>query len=182
MEIQLEEIKMRRAKLGLTQTELAKLSGVSQSLIAKIESKKIDPTFSKTKKIFETLNRIQHENSLKAKDIMRKKIISVKAEASIKEAIKKMREYEISQMPVVGKDVKGVVSESSILDQIQQGKNITELKVNQVMNETPPILSEESDIDLVTNTLKYHPLILISKYGKITGIITKADVLRKAYK
>ncbi|MBU4502216.1 MAG: helix-turn-helix domain-containing protein, partial [Nanoarchaeota archaeon] len=48
----LEEIKIRRNKIGLTQTQLARLAGVSQSLIAKIESKKIDPTFSKTKSIF----------------------------------------------------------------------------------------------------------------------------------
>ena len=182
MENALEEIKIIRKKLGLTQTGLARLSGVSQSLIAKIESKKIDPTFSKTKKIFETLDSIQHENSLKAKDVMNKKVISVKAEDTIREVIKKMRDHEISQIPVIGKDVKGVVSENSILEQIQKGKNIAELKVKEVMKETPPVLSEESDIDLITNTLKYHSLILISKYGKLTGVITKADILRRVYK
>ncbi|MDP2908474.1 MAG: CBS domain-containing protein [Nanoarchaeota archaeon] len=182
MENNLEEIKIIRKKLDLTQTELARLSGVSQSLIAKIESKRVDPAFSNTKKIFETLNRIERKNSLKAKDVMNKKIISVKAKDSIREIIAKMREYEISQIPVIDKDVKGVVSESSILEQIQQGKDIKDLKTEDVINETPPILSEESDIALITNMLKYHPLILISRYGKLTGVITKADILRKTYK
>jgi len=182
MENSLEEIKLKREKLGLTQTELANLSGVSQSLIAKVESKKIDPTFSKTKKIFETLKRMEHENSLKAKDIMKKKIISVKAKDSIKEVIKKMRSYEISQMPVIDKDVKGVISESNILEQLQKGKDIKGLKVEEIMNETPPVISEESDINLITNMLNYHQIILVSKYGKLTGVITKSDILRKVYK
>jgi len=182
MENVLEEIKIRRSKLGLTQTELARISGVSQSLIAKIESKKIDPTFSKTKKIFETLNRLEHETSVKAKDIMNKKIISVKAKDNIKEAIKKMKDYEISQIPVIDREITGVISESSVLNQIQQGKNIQNLKVEDVMHDTPPVLSEESDINLITNMLKYHSIILISKYGKLTGVITKADVLKKLYK
>lgn len=182
MENNLEEIKIIRKKLDLTQTELARLSGVSQSLIAKIESKRVDPTFSNTKKIFETLNRMERKNSLKAKDVMNKKVISVKAKDSIREIIAKMREHEISQIPVIDKDVKGVVSESSILEQLQQGKDIKDLRTEDVMSDTPPILSEESDVDLVTNMLKYHPLILISRYGKLTGVITKADILRKTYK
>ena len=84
-------------------------------------------------------------------------------------------------MPVIGKDVKGVISESCILEQLQEGKNLSELKVKDIMIETPPILSEDTDIDLITNTLKYHPLILVSRYGKLVGIITKADILRNAY-
>ena len=42
----LQEIKHLRKKFNLTQGELAKLAGVSQSLIAKIESNKINPTFT----------------------------------------------------------------------------------------------------------------------------------------
>ncbi len=182
MENTIEEIKIRRKKLGLTQTELAKLSGVSQSLIAKIESNKIDPTFSKTKKIFLALNSIQKKTSLKAKDIMNKKIISLKPEAYLKEAIDKMRSHGISQIPIIDKEIIGLVSESSILEQIQEGKDIKELKIKDVISETPPMVSEETDIELITQMLKYNPMILINKYGKITGIITKADILKKVYK
>ena len=64
MPYELAEIKKIRKSLGLTQTDLAKRADVSQSLIAKIESEKIDPTFTKTKKIFviviSTLNYIPH--------------------------------------------------------------------------------------------------------------------------
>ena len=182
METSLEEIKIMRKKLELTQTELANLAGVSQSLIAKIESKRVDPTFSNTQKIFETLKRMEQKNNFKAKDIMNPKIIAVKAKDSIKEVISRMREHEISQIPVIDKDVKGVVSEGSILEQVQQGRDIKDLKIQEVMSDTPPVISEETDINLVTNMLKYHSIILVSHYGKLTGVITKADILRKAYK
>lgn len=182
METSLEEIKIMRKKLGLTQTELANLSGVSQSLIAKIESKRVDPTFSNTKKIFETLRRIEQKNNLKAKDVMNHKIIFVKAKDSMKEVVSRMREHEISQIPVIDKDVKGVVSESSILEQVQQGRDIKDLKIQEVMSDTPPVISEETDINLVTNMLKYHSIILVSSYGQLTGVITKSDILRKTYK
>ncbi|MBI2079314.1 helix-turn-helix domain-containing protein, partial [Candidatus Micrarchaeota archaeon] len=46
-EIDVSKLGSLRRKLGITQKELAKLAGVSQSLIAKIEMGKIDPAYSK---------------------------------------------------------------------------------------------------------------------------------------
>ena len=60
MSYELSEVKVIRKKLGLTQGELAKAAGVSQSLIAKIESTKIDPTYSKVKLIFHALESLLH--------------------------------------------------------------------------------------------------------------------------
>ena len=42
----LDEISKLRKKLGISQSELSELSGVSQSLIAKLEAKKIDPSYT----------------------------------------------------------------------------------------------------------------------------------------
>ena len=70
MQYELNEIKKIRKNLGLTQTELAKMANVSQSIIAKIESGKIDPTFTKTKKIFETLDDLENKEEIKADELM----------------------------------------------------------------------------------------------------------------
>ena len=86
MDYELEEIKKIRKNLGLTQSELAKRANVSQSIIAKIESGKIDPTFTKTKKIFETLNYLENKEEIKAEELMNKKIVSLTHNESIKQA------------------------------------------------------------------------------------------------
>ena len=48
---ELEEIKKKRKLFGMTQADLAAECGVSQSLIAKLESGKIVPAYGKAKKI-----------------------------------------------------------------------------------------------------------------------------------
>ena len=51
----LEEIQKRRRSLGLSQKKLASYASVSQSLIAKIEGGKIDPSYKNVKRIFKAL-------------------------------------------------------------------------------------------------------------------------------
>ena len=46
----LSEIKNLRKKAGITQLDLARKASVSQSLIAKIEAGKIDPTYTKPRR------------------------------------------------------------------------------------------------------------------------------------
>ena len=70
MEYDIKDIKRIRLQIGLTQSKLADKSGVSQSLIAKVESGLIDPGYSSVKKIFDTLDSLQSENTSTAKDLM----------------------------------------------------------------------------------------------------------------
>ncbi|MBS3101752.1 helix-turn-helix domain-containing protein [Candidatus Woesearchaeota archaeon] len=84
MTYELEEIRKIRKKLGMTQTELANRAGVSQSLIAKIESGRIDPTYTKTKKIFAALSELEKKEEVKAEQLMASRIISVASGTPIK--------------------------------------------------------------------------------------------------
>jgi predicted transcriptional regulator len=177
MPYELNEIKKIRKSAGITQKELAKQANVSQSLIAKIESDKIDPSYSKAKKIFDTLTLITHKSELKAKDIMNKRVISVKSNCTIKEAIRLMKKYEISQLPVIDRHLIGLVSESSIVDHIGG----VEKEVKNIMGEIPPIISKEENINLIAGLLKYSSIVLVMDNG-IKGVITKSDLIRKISK
>ncbi len=180
MPYELSEIKKIRKSLGLTQTELAKKANVSQSLIAKIESDKIDPTFTKTKKIFETLDLLQNKEEIKAEELMNTKIISISPGDSIKESINKMKKYGISQMPVLdGQNVVGLVSESTLLDALMSNKG---KKIADIMEETPPTVSKTASVKVVSNLLRHYPVVLVSESGRLAGLITKADLLGKLYK
>lgn len=180
MQYELNEIKKIRKNLGLTQTELAKMANVSQSIIAKIESGKIDPTFTKTKKIFETLDDLENKEEIKADELMNKKIVSLTSNDNIKDSVRKMKKFGISQMPVIdGHKIIGLVSESTLLDALisKKGKRIDE-----IMEETPPIVSKKASIKVVSNLLRYYPAVLVSESGKLIGLITKADLLGRLYK
>ena len=62
---QLEEIEKRRKILGLSQKELAKMVGVSQSMIAKIETGRINPSYTKTKDIFDLFESLEKKREIK---------------------------------------------------------------------------------------------------------------------
>ena len=180
MTYELEEVKKIRKKLGLTQTELANRSGVSQSLIAKIESGRIDPTYTKTKKIFAALSDLEQKEEIKAEQIMTDKIVSVNSHEPIKDVIVKMKKFQISQLPVIdGNHLVGFVSESTVLDALLNSKG---KQVKEVMQESPPIVSKQTSIQVVSNLLKHFPMMLVSDEGKLVGVITKSDLIGKLYK
>ena len=177
----ISDIKNVRKQLGMTQSDLAKRAGVSQSLIAKIESDKLDPTYSNAVKIFSALDSLQKKESLKAKDFIHKGVIACFEEELVKDVIQKMKKYEISQLPVMRSDVVvGVVSESRIIEKLLESGN-KELKVKDVMGDIPPIVSPETDESVISNLLKFFSMVLVQDKGKLKGLITRSDILRKVY-
>ena len=180
MVIGIMEIKNIRKKLGLTQGELAKRSGVSQSLIAKIEARRLDPTYSNAMKIFEALRDLESKEELKANQIMNLKMDYILPESGIKEAIKKMKNHGYSQLPVI-KDHKavGMVSEADILNALLDNKGKI---IEDIMESSPPVISSDTSISIVSNLLKFFQMVLVSKKGKLVGVITKTDLLEKMYR
>jgi len=178
----LKEIKHLRKRHNLSQSELAKLADVSQSLIAKIEAERIDPTFSKALRIFDALQKLDQKHELKAEDVMNKKIVAVKPEDSIKEAVKKMKQFEISQMPVMkdGKEgtILGIVSETILLEALMN--NQANATIAEVMKDAPPIVAKDTSSTVVSNLLRHYPVVLVSEKGKCAGLITKADMLESS--
>jgi len=181
MIFELNEVKRLRKGLNLTQKELAKLSGVSQSLIAKVESGGIDPTFSKATKIFEALRTARH-SQMKAGDVTNNSIISVSPVDSIEKAIRKMKKYNISQMPVIqDKEVLGLIDEATILEALIGSKN-SDTEIRDVMTDAPPIISKKASMDSVHQLLREYSIVLVSENGKLKGHITKADLLIKTFR
>ncbi|VVB66465.1 CBS domain protein [Candidatus Gugararchaeum adminiculabundum] len=186
---ELTEIGKRRRKLGLKQAQLARLAQVSQSMIAKIESGKIDPSFSKTKQIFEALEQQEHGERLTARDILTKNIISVNASEKLTHAIGLMKKHDISQLPVFsGENVVGSITEETILEKISSvdestgrtGKqqDLSKLKISDVMDEPFPRVTEDTPSSLLGSLLAHSKAVLIVRKEKIIGIVTKADLLK----
>lgn len=180
MSIEIDDIKHIRKKLGLTQKELATKSRVSQSMIAKIESNRLDPSYSNAKRILESLRSIRKSHEAKAGDFMTKKIISVCPRDKIKLAITKMKKSGISQLPVIedNKSI-GLVSESTILSNLG---NKSANMIHDIMEDSPPVVSKKTNLSVISDLLNFYPLVLVSDSGKLKGVITKSDLIARIYK
>ncbi|WP_455276561.1 CBS domain-containing protein [[Eubacterium] cellulosolvens] len=178
----IEEIERRRKSLGLGQKQLAKMVNVSQSMIAKIESGRINPSYIKTKAIFDLLESLERKREIKAKDIHHGKVVGVQRDDLVSIATDKMHETGYSQLPVFDNiQVVGSISERTVLDQIIKGKDpaqLSKLKVEEVMDEAFPSVDKETPITVLSTLLQYNPAVMIGHKGKIIGIITKADLLK----
>lgn len=180
----LREIKRIRRSLGLTQKELAKEAGISQSYLAKIELGKANPNYSTAIRIIEALQRAQ-ENRLKdrtAEEVMTTGLIYVTPSDRLKDAIAKMHENFISQMPVIDGDaVVGSISESTIVKAIANGRDLHKLyqiSVGEIMDPPFPIVDATTQVSVVARLLVFYSAVLVSKKGKVIGIITRSDILK----
>ena len=178
----IDEVAKKRRIAGLTQQKLAKLAGVSQSLIAKLESQKIDPSYTKVKAIFDALEKLQTETEVRAEDVMQSKIIGIQKSESVSKAVQKMAEYGYSQLPVFdGEHAVGSISEKTIIGKVSAGKDlnqISKLSVGDLMEEAFPQVGEDAPLPLISSLLQVYSAVLISTKGKIVGIVTKADLLK----
>jgi predicted transcriptional regulator len=177
----LQNIRKLRKKYGLNQKELATHAGVSQSLIAKIESGKIDPSYTKAMQIIETLDSLRVKKEPKAKELMNKKIMFAKINESIKDIITTMKGKGISQMPVMYKNnVCGLITEGAILNKaIEFPEKFSTLKADEVMEDAPPIISEKTGLKIILEIIKDTQILLVADKGEVKGIISKSDLLGK---
>lgn len=179
---QLEEIGRRRRLLALSQKQLANLAGVSQSMIAKIETIRISPSYTKTKAVFDTLENLERRNEVKAKEVSHGKIVGVQSHESVAKGVRIMRETGCSQLPVFsGGQVVGSLTEKIILEKLVSAPNpdeVSKQSVEKIMDEAFPTVGEETPLSMISALLQYEPAVLVAKRGRTLGIITKADLLK----
>ncbi len=175
---EIEEIRRRRKKLGLSQKKLAELVGVSQPLIARIEAGTFDPKLSLVKKIMRVLEEIEG-GRVEARVVMNSPVISVSPDESLKRAAEIMIEKDISQLPVVerGKVVRSL-TENDLVKVVIERANAEEVRVREVMGEPFPQVEAEESIKVVSGLLRDYPAVLVVEKGEVVGIITKQDVMR----
>lgn len=178
----LEEVAQKRRMLNLTQKQLAKLAGVSQSLIAKLESKKIDPSYTKVKAIFDALEHLETKTEVHVDKVLHAKVVAVQKNDLVSKAVRLMTDYGYSQLPVFdGVHAVGHISEKTILGQVSAGNDLTQisqLPVGDIMEEAFPQVGKNTPLPLISSLLKVYSAVLISEKGKVVGIVTKADLLK----
>lgn len=171
-----DDLRERRSDLGLTQSELAERADVSQPLIARIENGDVDPRLSTVTRIVEVLERVEEER-VTAENLMSTDVVSVAPNDTVKTAVDKMQETQYSQLPVIESGVPvGSTSDALIARARSDVPDLPDAEVEEVMGEAFPTVSPDSDISTLSRLLDHSSAVLVTRKGRVVGIITDADV------
>jgi len=177
-----EELRLLRIRAGLTQAELAERAGVSQSLIARIESGKVNPRVSTLVRIYQALEEFMEEE-LTACEVMSSPVVYVLPSSSLLEVARLMWEKGFSQLPVLdeeGSENLGTVFDDDVLRAfIRENARASMLTAADVMSDPLPIVSCSTKVRSVARMLgRGLPAVLVEDEMKIVGIITKSDIAK----
>jgi cystathionine beta-synthase len=106
------------------------------------------------------------------------RLIWVAPEAKVGDALSKMNEMGLTQMPVLeeGRPV-GSLRENRVLAKVVRNRELLESPVSEVMEASFPTVDVDDSSNEVTRRLQTSPAVLVEEYGRIVGIITRHDVL-----
>ena len=179
---ELKEIRERRLRLRISQRELAKSLGISQSSIAKIERGRVSPSYALAKRIFTYLDSVHTTNVGRAADIASKPVAYVQVDDAVQKAVHILQGTGYKQLPVRDGEVwAGCVYEKTIsrhLMETDDPRSVLRRQVGQIMDEALPSVAEDMSITALIPLLQQSQAALVTRKGKVTGIITNADLLR----
>ena len=178
----IDSIKQIRLKVGITQKKLATMTGVSTSMINQIESGRSQPSYETAKRVFDSLASLEGKSSShKAGDFCSKDVVKLKPSNTLHDAIKKMHESSISQIPIFnGQELVGMISEDGIVKHLADvgEPELKNAKLADTMEPVPPIVDYDTPANVLVPLIRYSKCILVSKKSKIIGIITASDTLK----
>ncbi len=107
-----------------------------------------------------------------------KEVISVAPDELVGDALTKMTENGVTQIPVLEnyRSV-GSLKESRVLTKLLENQELLNAKVSEVMDKSFPVLDVDASFNDIKAELQKSPAVLIEDFKRITGIITRTDVL-----
>ncbi len=105
-------------------------------------------------------------------------LVSVSPNHQVSEALQMMHAHGLSQLPVLeeGKSV-GSLREGRLMGRMLDNRELVSSPVGEVMDKSFPVVDEDTPLETAMKYLKDSPAILVEEYGRITGIVTRFDVL-----
>src|SRR5437763_7466801 len=107
-----------------------------------------------------------------------RELVTVTPNELVSAALAKMNELGLTQIPVLedGKSV-GSLRENHLLSKVFNERELLEAPVSKIIDKGFPIVDVDDDVNSVSRKLRSTPAVLIEEYGRITGIITRHDLL-----
>ena len=128
---------------------------------------------------------LQEDHSSTAFDILMRKntpmdhCVTVTPDTPVAEALKLMRQFQISQLPVLDEiGMRGVLSEGPIIDLVIGKKDLDVIQVLEIMDEPLPVVELSSSVERISALLASGNHAVMVKLGDWNyGIITKFDLI-----
>ncbi len=106
-------------------------------------------------------------------------LISASPQDTVRSALAKMKEFNISQLPVMeaGRPV-GSLEEGLLMGKVIEDSALLDAAVKDVMNPSFPVLDYSCSIEQAKDYLAQQtPAVLVEEAKQVVGIITKSDLL-----
>jgi len=105
-------------------------------------------------------------------------LISVSPDETVNAALTVMSENGVTQIPVLDNHISvGSIRESHVLAKLLTDRNLLDAKVADIMDKSFPIVDVDESFANIRTKLTKSPAVLIEDFKRITGIITRSDVL-----
>lgn len=141
------------------------------------------------------------QRRLTVRDVMTQRVYRVSPEMSVRELLDLMRRHRLNAVPVVGekREVLGLVTDRDVLrhllpsmmrgggaDQGDSGSGSTgqeEVRVREIMTRSVMCISEDQALTEVASIMvnKDTERLPVVSEGKLTGFLTRADIVRKLF-
>ena len=120
--------------------------------------------------------------NLKAVDVMTRPVVSARKNASARDIAMQLLSGLYSGLPVTDDEgrVVGIVTESDLLKQIGEGKELTSLRAEDVMTRESVTVDVNTPLQEVLNLMMKKNIIRIpvTENGSLTGVIARCDILK----
>ncbi|MGH7678230.1 MAG: pyridoxal-phosphate dependent enzyme, partial [Gemmatimonadaceae bacterium] len=106
-------------------------------------------------------------------------IVSVTAGQTVRQALRLMRLHDVSQLPVMdGANCVGSVSDWSLSARSLEDTKLLDVTLSEVMDAPFPTVDDQQAAETVAKVLsKSNPAVLVRTNGRVTGIVTRSDLL-----
>ena len=123
------------------------------------------------------------ESELRAKDILAKKLkkefISINPDTAIQDVLRLMRDFDISQLPVMEKDEwVGSVGEQQVISALSENRTQNS-SVRDIMAPSLPVVSEDMTVSQLSKILsRQTPAVIVKKTAGDFQIISQYDLIQ----
>ena len=121
---------------------------------------------------------------LRAKTGVMPALVHTHPSDTVRDAIEILREYNVSQMPVVKAEppvmigeVAGAVNERDLLDAVFTGRAALADRVDQHMAPALPLVGAGESVEVARRSLERVDAVMVVDDGKPVGVVTRHDLL-----